>query len=65
MFMFLLIMYVLYRMMFRYPYGRYMYRPMPRPLFLFGPFYRRPRPMFFGPMRRPMCCYGPHHGQRF
>jgi hypothetical protein len=69
MFMFLLMMYVLYRflhrMMLGYPYGRYAYRPLPRPMFLFGPFYRRSGPMMFGPMRSPMCCHGPHHGRRF
>ena len=69
MFMFLLMMYVLYRflyrMMFGYSYGRYMYHPMPRPLFLFGSYYRRPRPMMFRPMHGPMGCHGPHHGHRF
>ena len=65
--MFLLVMYVLYRMMFRYPYGRYMYRPLPRPMFMFGPYLRGPRPMMPGPGRAPMGpgFYGPHHGHRF
>ena len=69
MLMMLLIMYILFRMMFRYSYGRYVYRPFPRPMFLFGPYDRRPmmrgpRPMGPGPgPRGPM--HGPHPGHRF
>lgn len=71
MFMFLLMMYIMYRILYRmlcgYAYGPYLYRPFPRPLFLFGPYYRRPRPMMFGPVRGPMGLgfHGPHHGRRF